>query len=55
MVANNRISAVLVSTELEACQDFYENKITQLARREAAGELDDLRFDPLIISARSGV
>jgi catechol 2,3-dioxygenase-like lactoylglutathione lyase family enzyme len=27
MVKNNRISAVLVSTDLERCQDFYENKV----------------------------
>ena len=27
MLANNRISAVLVSTDLEKVQDFYENKV----------------------------
>ena len=27
MVANNRISAVLVSTDLEQSQDFYANKV----------------------------
>jgi len=27
MVGNNRISAVLVSTDLEKSQDFYENKV----------------------------
>ncbi len=27
MVASNRISAVLVSTDLQASQEFYENKI----------------------------
>jgi catechol 2,3-dioxygenase-like lactoylglutathione lyase family enzyme len=27
MVGNGRISAVLVSTDLEASQDFYENKV----------------------------
>ena len=27
MVGNNRISAVLVSEDLEASQDFYENKV----------------------------
>ena len=27
MVGNNRISAVLVSTDLEASQDFYEHKV----------------------------
>ena len=27
MVGNNRISAVLVSTDLERSQDFYENKV----------------------------
>jgi len=27
MIANNRISAVLVSTDLESSQEFYENKV----------------------------
>jgi hypothetical protein len=27
MIANNRISAVLVSTNLASSQDFYENKV----------------------------
>ena len=27
MVGSNRISAVLVSTDLERSQDFYENKV----------------------------
>ena len=27
MIANNRISAVLVATDLEKAQDFYENKV----------------------------
>jgi catechol 2,3-dioxygenase-like lactoylglutathione lyase family enzyme len=27
MLGNNRISAVLVSTDLEACQAFYEEKV----------------------------
>jgi catechol 2,3-dioxygenase-like lactoylglutathione lyase family enzyme len=27
MVANNKISAVLVSTDLEKSQDFYQNKV----------------------------
>jgi catechol 2,3-dioxygenase-like lactoylglutathione lyase family enzyme len=27
MIGNNRISAVLVSTDLERCRDFYEHKV----------------------------
>ena len=27
MIGNNRISAVLVSTNLEKCQDFYEKRV----------------------------
>jgi catechol 2,3-dioxygenase-like lactoylglutathione lyase family enzyme len=27
MVSDNRISAVLISSDLEACRDFYENKV----------------------------
>ena len=27
MIANNRISAVLVSTDLARSQEFYENKV----------------------------
>ena len=27
MVSDNRISGVLISSDLEACRDFYENKV----------------------------
>ena len=27
MVSDNRISAVLISSDLEACRDFYENEV----------------------------
>jgi catechol 2,3-dioxygenase-like lactoylglutathione lyase family enzyme len=27
LLANNKISAVLVSTDLDKCQDFYQNKL----------------------------